>query len=119
MKRRTALFVVLGALIFISASGLTVFFAYRTFSTMDERAVTAMNAEELTALHLLSSVNRNMSSDQVFRTLGSPSEDLHFLAKWNGFGGSVLSQARVYFAGGRPTKVRWMKLGFFVYEKHL
>jgi len=119
MTRRTVLYVVLGALIFVSGTGVTVFFADRMFSNMGEHAVTAMNAEELAALRLLSSVNRNMSMDQVFQTLGPPSEDLYFLATWNGFGGSVLSQARVYSLNNRPTKIRWMKVGFFVYEKKL
>lgn len=119
MNRGTALFVVLGALVFIPATGATVYFADRMFSNMGEHAVTAMNAEELAALRLLSSVNRNMSTDQVFRVLGEPSEDLYFLAKWNGFGGSVLSQARIHFIDGRPAKIRWMKVGFFVYDRNL
>lgn len=119
MKRRTGLLVALGVLVFISATGVTVYFADRMFSNMGEYAVTAMNAEELAALDRLSSIHRNMSMEQVHRMLGPPSEDLYFMAQWNGFGGSVLSQARVYFLNERPTKIRWMKVGFFVYEKKL
>jgi len=109
----------MGALVFIPATGATVYLFDRMLSNTGEHAVTAMNAEELAALRLLSSVNRNMSADQVFRVLGPPSEDLYFLAKWNGFGGSPLSQARIYFINDRPTKIRWMKVGFFVYDKNL
>lgn len=119
MKRRTALLVALSVLVFVSASGVTVFYAHRTFSTNGQRAVATMNAEELAALGLLSSINRGMSADQVYQILGPPSEDLYLMAKWNGFGGSALSQARVYFVSEHPIKIRWIKLGFFVYERKL
>jgi hypothetical protein len=119
MKPRTVLLIAVGVLLFVSASSITVFFAYRTFSTTGQRAVARMNTEELTALKLLSSINRGMSTDQVYRTLGPPSADFYLLAKWNGFGGSALSQARVYFVDEHPIKIRWIKLGFFVYETRL
>jgi len=118
-KRRTVFLVALGALVFASASSLTVLFAHRTFSNTGSRAVAAMNAEERKALELLLSIDRGMSTDQVYRTLGAPSEDSYVFAKWNGFGGSALSQLRVYFSGEHPAKIRWMKLGYFVYEKNL
>lgn len=119
MKRRNVLLIALGALVFVAASSVTVFFAYRTFSTTGQRAVAAMNHEERAAFGLLSSIDRRMSTEQVYARLGPPSEDLYFLAKWNGFGGSPLSQARVYFVGKHPRKIRWIKLGFFVYERNL
>ena len=119
MKQRAGLLIALGVLAFVSASIVTAFFAYRTFTTTGQRAVTVRTTEELSALKLLSSINRTMSIDQVHRTLGPPSEDVYLMAKWNRFGGSILSQARVYFAGERPAKVRWIKLGFFFYEKNL
>ena len=119
MKRRTAFLVAALALIFVSASSVTVFLAHRTFTTTGQRAVQAMNAEELAALARLARINRAMSADQVYQALGPPTEDLYLLAKWNGFGGSALSQARVYFVDGHPAKIRWMKLGFFVYERNL
>jgi len=119
MARRNLLYFFLGGLLLIAATCVAVFYADRMFSTTDQQAVAAMNAEELAALKRLSSIDGGMSSEQVFRTLGSPSEDLFFIAKWNGFGGSILSQARIYFVDGRPAKIRWMKLGFFVYERNL
>ena len=119
MKRRDAVLLGLGAIVFVLGSSLAVFFGHRTFSTNGERAVATMNAEELTALRQLLVIDRRMSTEDVYLALGPPSDDLYVYAKWNGFGGSALSQARVYFIGGHPTKVRWMKLGYFVYERNL
>jgi len=119
MKRRNVVLVALAVLMFISASGVMVYFAHRTFTTTGQRAVAMMNTEELAVLGKLSSIRRAMSTDQVYQALGPPSEDLFLLAKWNGFGGSPLSQVRVYFVDKHPIKFRWIKLGFFVYERNL
>lgn len=119
MKRRNVALIGLGVVIFIVASGIAVFFAHRTFSTTGQQAVAAMNHEERTALQRISSIHRMMSARQVYATLGPPSDDLYFLAKWNGFGGSPLSQVRVYFVDQHPRKIRWIKLGFFLYERKL
>lgn len=78
-----------------------------------------MNPEERVAFAKLSSVTHEMNVSQVYETLGPPSEDIYFLAKWNAFGGSIFSQARVHFLDGHPSKIRWLKLGFFMYEKTL
>lgn len=119
MKLRTALFIGVGVLAFAAASGVAVFYAYRTFSTSGTAAVQAMNGEERAALKRLSSLDRTMTAEQVHAALGPPSEDRYVLATWNGFGGSALSQARVYFLDQHPRKIRWIKLGYFVYEKDL
>ena len=119
VKRRTALFIALGVLVFAAASGVTLFYAYRTFTTTGEGAVQAMNAEERAALERLSAIERTMTVEQVHAALGAPSEDRYVLVTWNGFGGSPLSQARVYFLDEHPRKIRWIKLGYFVYEKDL
>ena len=119
MKRRTVLLVAGCVLVFIAGSSVTVYLGHRTFTTTGERAVAVMDAEERVALGRLSLINRTMSVEEVHRALGPPTQDVFVLAKWNGFGGSPLSQARVYFVDGHPTKIRWMKLGYFVYEKNL
>ena len=119
MKRRNVLILAACALVFVAASGAALYFVQRTFTTTGERAVAAMNAEERAALARLSTINRRMTAEQVHAALGPPTEDILVLAKWNGFGGSPLSQVRVYFVGDRPAKVRWMKLGYFVYERTL
>lgn len=78
-----------------------------------------MNEEERGKLELLLSIKPTMNSEQVYEILGQPTDDLYLVAKWNGFGGSSLSQVRMYFADGHPRKVRWIKIGFFAYEKNI
>ncbi len=119
MKRRAVLLVAALALVFVAGTSVTAYLGHRTFTTTGERAVAAMGAEERAALARLSSINRTMSVEDVHRALGPPTEDLFVLSKWNGFGGSPLSQARVYFVDQHPAKIRWMKLGYFVYERNL
>lgn len=119
MKRKSVLIISICGLIFIAASSVTIFYAYRMFTTAGADAVAAMNFEEREALELIDSVERDMSSEQVFEILGTPTEDLFFIAKWKGYGGSALSEMRVYFANDKLYKVVWLKLGFFVYEKRL
>ena len=96
-----------------------MYFMHRSVTTSGEQAVAMMSAEELKSMELLSSINRGMNREHVYRTLGPPSEDLHVLGKWNGFGGSDLSQTRVYFVDEIPLRIRWIKLGYFMYEKNL
>ena len=70
-------------------------------------------------LERVASIHKGMAAPQVYAVLGEPTSDLYLVAKWDGFGGSRLSQLRVYFYDGHPQKIRWMKLGYFVYERHL
>ncbi len=119
MKTRTALAVAAGVLVLASAAAVAAFYGYRTVTTTGEHALQVMDAEERTALQALSKLDRTMSAEQVQALLGEPSEDRYVLATWNGFGGSALSQARVYYVERHPRKVRWIKLGGFVYEKDL
>jgi hypothetical protein len=119
VKRGTLVFLLVAVPVLAGASAAGVYYIDRTVSTTGERAVQAMNAEERAALRGVLALHRGMTAEEVFRMLGPPSDDLGLVAKWNGFGGSGLSQARVYFLDGRPVKVRWMKLGSFVYERNL
>ena len=119
MNMRTALAVAGGVLALASAAAVAGFYGYRTVATTGEAALQAMDAGERTALQTLSKLDRAMSAEQVQALLGEPSEDRYVLATWNGFGGSALSQARVYYAERHPRKIRWIKLGYFVYEKDL
>lgn len=119
MKRGTILFLALAVPVLAGATAAGVYFIDRTVSTTGERAVQAMNAEERAALRGVLLLRRGMSAEDVYRALGPPTEDLGLVAKWNGLGGSALSQVRVYFLDGRAFKVRWMKLGAFVYERNL
>jgi hypothetical protein len=119
MNRRSAIAVALVVFVFIATGVIASICLYRTLTTTGQLAVEAMNSEERTALAQLSSVNRDMSAAQVYQALGPPSEDYFLMAKWNAFGGSIFSQARVYFVNGHPSRIRWLKLGFFMYETAL
>jgi pheromone shutdown protein TraB len=119
VKRGTLVFLALAVPVLAGATAVAVYYIDRTVSTTGEQAVQAMNAEERAALGRVLALRRGMTAEEVFRSLGPPSEDLGLLAKWDGFGGSALSQVRVYFLDGRPVKVRWLKLGAFVYERNL
>lgn len=119
MKMRTAPAIAGAVLVLAGAGGVASFYVYRTVTTTGEAALEVMDQEERTALLALSKLDRRMSAEQVQALLGEPTEDRYVLATWNGFGGSTLSQARVYYVAGHPRKVRWIKLGFFVYEKDL
>lgn len=119
MKRQSAVRIALAAFALLAVGVMGSTCLYRTFTTTGQQAIEAMNSEELAALAQLSTVTRDMNADQVYETLGPPDEDYFLLAKWNAFGGSVLSQTRVVFVNGHPSRIRWMKLGFFMYETSL
>ena len=119
MKSRQAL-VVAGvvAAVVCGAAGFG-YVMLNTFSHMGEQAVAEMNAEEREALQRLGRLHKAMSAAEVYAALGEPTSELFIVAKWNGFGGSRLSQLRVEFYDGHPRRIRWLKLGSFVYEKEL
>lgn len=97
-------------------------FGYLGFETVNytgERAIAQMNSEELAALKRVALIHAAMDAAQVYAVLGDPTADVLLVAKWENFGGSRLSQLRIYFYDGHPRKVRWFKLGYFVYEKEL
>jgi hypothetical protein len=98
------------------------FFGYRglqTFSHTGEEAVTQMTPEERDWLARIGRLHKGMRVPEVHELLGEPSSDVLVAAKWDGFAGSQLSQLRVYFHDGHPRRLRWMKLGHFIYEKDL
>jgi len=119
MKKSNFLLLVLLIIVFSGLAGVTGFIGYRTISNTGQLAVSMMNEEGRAELELLSSIKPTMNPEQVYEKLGLPSQDLYLVAKWNGFGGSSLSQMRVYFAGGHPRKIRWIKIGFFSFESDL
>jgi hypothetical protein len=119
MKRNTVFLITLAGLIFFSVSGVIVYYAFQMFSTTGQAAVETMNPKERGALELLTTINREMTKQQVYQTLGQPTQDLVLLAKWRYFGGSNLSEVRIYFFDGHPVTVRWIKLGVFVIERDL
>lgn len=98
------------------------FFGYhglQTFSHTGEDALTQMTPQERDWLARIGRLHKGMGAAEVHELLGEPSSDVLVAAKWDGFAGSRLSQLRVYFQDGHPRRVRWMKLGYFIYEKDL
>ena len=93
--------------------------AWKTISHTGAEAVGQMSSEELDWLNRITRIQSTMGEAQVYEILGNPTSDMFGFAKWNGFGGSHLSQLRIYFLDGHPKKVRWIKLGYFVYETDL
>lgn len=119
MTSRKFLLIALAGLAFLAAAATTSWLAWRMVAHTGALAVQQMDAGEREALQRLAGLRRDMTSADVYRVLGEPTEDLVLLAKWNGYGGSPLSQARVYFLDDHPVRVRWLKLGCFVYEQDL
>lgn len=119
MKGKQAL--VAGAAVVVIACGAAGFgyVVWNTQSNTGERAIARMNSEEREALKRIALVRSTMTAERVVQALGEPTSDIVMLAKWDGFGGSQLSQLRVYFSDGHPRKIRWLKLGYFLYEKDL
>lgn len=98
------------------------FFAYmgvQTFTHRGDEALTQMSAQEREWLARIGRLHKGMTVAEVYQLLGEPSSDVVLAAKWDGFAGSRLSQLRVYFSEGHPYRLRWMKLGGFIYEKDL
>ena len=119
MKIKQALSV---ALIVVAIAGGVAVLGYLSWNMMTHtgaRAVDQMNAQERELLKRVALVRSTMSMEQVYKILGEPTSDLFQLAKWDGFGGSELSQLRIYVVDGHPRKVRWAKLGYFFYDKDL
>jgi len=103
-------------LILLSAAGVSLYLGYTTVTTSGDAAIAVMTGEELEALELINRIKATTSKDEANDILGEPSEDVYVVSKWNGFGGSSLSQMRIYFDSGYPRKIRWIKLGNFIYE---
>ena len=97
---------------------LAFYLVTTTFSHTGQDARLRMNKEERAYMVKLNSIRRNMTYDQVKQKLGEPDrEALGLRPTWIPPGGGALNQVAVYFnADGNPWKVRWMKIGSFVYE---
>ncbi len=119
MKVKQAL--VAGAAAIVIAGGAAGFgyLVWNTQSNTGGRAIARMNPEERKALKRIELVRPTMTAERVYEVLGEPTSEILAVAKWDGFGDSQLSQLRVYFSEGHPRKVRWLKLGYFLYEKNL
>jgi hypothetical protein len=107
------------ALVVLLAGGAAAVF-YRTLSTQGEAAIAAMTDADRHWLAKVEALRAGMSRAEVEALLGEPDrDDLTGARPTWAVDGSPLNQIAVYFREGRAAKVRWMKAGYFVYEKAL
>jgi hypothetical protein len=118
-SRNQKLIVAAVVTVFLCGAAFALYLGYQTFSHMGEDAVAQMSGGEREWLARVGKLHRGMSAAEVERLLGEPSVDMVLAAKWDGFAGSRLSQLRIYYHDGQPRRLRWMKIGYFVYEKDL
>ncbi len=115
MKKRMLGLCVLAVL----ALGFGGYVMVETFSYMGEKALSRMNPDETAFLSQFEKVNAQMTYEQVVEILGPPDRSGAGMRPTWKFQGNPLSQVALYFHGGHPKKLRWLKLGGFVYEKDL
>jgi hypothetical protein len=103
----------------IGGAGVFGYLVVNTFSYTGADAVTQMNDEERQLLERIGRIERTMNAAAVYAALGEPTSEILGLAKWDGVAGSRLSQLRIYFLDGQPRRIRWIKLGAFMFERDL
>ena len=113
--------IVIALVVVLIVCGGTAFgcLTWNTIRHAGDQAVAQMNSDEREWLKRVTLIHPAMNAEQVYKVLGEPTSDILLLAKWDGFGGSQLSQLRIYFFDGHPRRIRWLKLGYFMYEKDL
>jgi len=117
-RNRRHLAIALALVVALGAAAALVF--YRTLSTQGEAAVAAMSEADRRWLAKVETLRAGMSYADVETLLGEPDrEDITGLRPTWAVDGSPLNQIAVYFWQGRTVKVRWIKVGHFVYEKVL
>lgn len=117
-RNRRHLAIALALVVALGAAAALVF--YRTFSTQGEAAIAAMTDADRRWLAKVETLRAGMSHEDVETLLGEPDrEDIAGLRPTWAVDGSPLNQIAVYFWEGRTVKVRWIKVGHFVYEKAL
>jgi hypothetical protein len=119
MKTKYKIIIGLVVVISLIASGIFGYVIFQTMSHMDKAAVAQMNKEEREWLELVDIIHADMTADEVHDLLGDPTSSIVMLSKWNNFAGSEFSQLRIYFLDDHPIKIRWIKIGSFLYEKDL
>jgi len=117
-RNRRHLAIALALLVLLVAAAATVL--YWTVSTQGEAAIAAMSDTDRRWFAKVETLHGKMSYPDVAALLGEPDrEDIAGLRPTWAVDGSPLNQIAVYFWEGRAVKVRWIKVGHFVYEKIL
>jgi hypothetical protein len=117
-RSRRHLLIAAALLVALAAGGATVL--YWTVSTQGEAAIAAMTAADRRWLAKVEAIRPGMTYAEVEALLGEPDrEDIAGLRPTWEVDGSALNQIAVYFWEDRVVKVRWIKVGRFVYEKGL
>ncbi len=111
MKKRYVFFIIL--LTLVGGGGYLV---STTFPYTGVLAVQRMSDEERLILEKIKQINEHMSLRQVTEILGEPSRSQPiFRPTWYVLN-SKLNQIAIYFDDHGVAKIRWMKMGGFVYE---
>jgi len=117
-RNRRHLTIALALVVALGAAAALVF--YRTLSTQGEAAVAAMTDADRRWFAKVETLHGRMSYADVEALLGEPDrEDIAGVRPTWAVDGSPLNRIAVYFWEGRAVKVRWIKVGHFVYEKVL
>jgi hypothetical protein len=106
----------LAAALLLVAAGL--YLMYRTVTTQGADAIAAMSATDREWLARVERIGPHSTYEDVVGLLGEPDEEslAQLRPSWH-VGGARYNQIRVYFWDGRATRVSWLKLGSFAYEK--
>jgi len=119
-KRRNRRHLAIALALVVALGAVAAFVFYRTFSTQGEAAVAAMTDADRPWFAKVETLHGRMSYADVEALLGEPDrEDIAGVRPTWEVDGSPLNQIAVYFWEGRAVKVRWIKVGHFVYEKVL
>lgn len=117
-RNRRHLAIALALVVVLAGAAATV--VYQTVSTQGEAAIAAMTDADRRWLAKLETLRAGMDRAEVEALLGEPDrEDVAGVRPTWAVDGSSLNQIAVYFWDGRAVKVRWIKIGHFVYEQVL
>lgn len=117
-RNRRHLGIALALVVALGAAAALVF--YRTLSTQGDAAIAAMTDADRRWFAKVETLHGRMTYADVEALLGEPDrEDIAGVRPTWEVDGSPLNQIAVYFWDGRAVKVRWIKVGHFVYEKVL
>jgi hypothetical protein len=100
----------------LAAAGAYVM--YRTVTTTGEAAIAAMSETDREWLARIERIGPQTTYDEAIDLLGEPDEETipGLRPSWY-VDGAQWNQIRVTFWNGRATRVSWLKLGSFAYEK--